>query len=52
MARKYLPLSAGESWINGNPIKGRIESRNDQDWYSTELRKNHCYQIDIWGKEM
>ena len=47
-----IQIAVGDSWINGNPIKGRIEHLYDQDWYSTELQKNHCYQIDIWGKEM
>ena len=45
-------IAVGESWINGTQIMGRIEHEDDQDWYRTDLQRNHCYQIDIWGKEM
>ena len=47
-----VTINVGQSWIKDTQIKGRIEHQNDQDWYRTELQKNHCYQIDIWGKEM
>ena len=43
-------IRVGESWVNGNPVPGRIEYENDRDWYRTELRSGHCYQVDIWGK--
>ena len=45
-------ISAGQSWLNGNPVKGGIEHENDEDWYKTQLTAGHCYQIDIWGKTM
>ena len=45
-------IDVGQSWINDTQIKGRIEHQNDQDWYLTDLVAGHCYQIDIWGKEM
>ena len=40
-------ISVGESWLNGNPVMGRIEQENDQDWYRTRLTRSHCYQIEI-----
>ena len=40
-------ISVGESWLNGNPVMGRIEQENDQDWYRTQLTRGHCYQIEI-----
>ena len=43
-------ISVGESWINMNPVKGRIEHKYDEDWYRTELTKGYCYQIEIRGK--
>ena len=43
-------IAVGESWINLNPFKGRIEHKYDEDWYRTELTKGHCYQIEIRGK--
>ena len=45
-------IRVGESWVNGNPVSGRIEYENDRDWYRTTLKKNHCYQVDIWGKTL
>ena len=45
-------IDVGQSWINDTQINGRIEHQNDQDWYLTDLVAGHCYQIDIWGKEM
>ena len=30
-------------------INGRIDFRNDIDWYRVEFRRNTCYQIDIRG---
>ena len=45
-------ISVGQSWVNGNPVRGRIEQENDKDWYRTQLTAGHCYQIDIWGKTM
>ena len=42
-------IAVGESWTNGNPIKGRIEHLYDVDWYRVELVKDHGYQIDIWA---
>ena len=45
-------LAVGESWINGNPVEGRIEEEWDLDWYKTTLLKDHCYQVDVWGKTM
>ena len=32
-------ISVGESWLNGNPVKGRIDTLNDSDWYHTSLTK-------------
>ena len=43
-------IAAGESWLHGNPVPGRIEEQNDQDWYLTNLRAGRCYQIEIRGK--
>ena len=43
-------ISVGESWINLNPFKGRIEHKYDEDWYRTELTQGDCYQIEIRGK--
>ena len=43
-------IDVGESWLNGNPVPGRIEEQNDQDWYLTNLRAGRCYQIEIRGK--
>ena len=45
-------IQVGQNWINGNPIKGRIEFLDDFDWYKTELEAERCYQVDIWGKTM
>ena len=42
-------IAVGQSWINGNPLDGSIEHLYDEDWYRTELRKGHCYQIDLSG---
>ena len=44
-------IAAGESWVNGNAVLGRIEHRYDQDWYRTVLRENRCYQIEVRGKD-
>ena len=43
-------IEVGESWLNGNPVKGRVEQVYDADWYRTELKGGHCYQIEIRGK--
>ena len=43
-------IDVGESWLNGNPVPGRIEEMNDQDWYSTSLKAGRYYQIEIRGK--
>ncbi len=45
-------IEVGQSWINGTPMKGLIEHALDEDWYREEFGAVHCYQIDIWGKEM
>ena len=45
-------IEVDQSWINDTQINGRIEHEDDQDWYRADLLMNHCYQIDIWGKEM
>ena len=44
-------ISVGESWLNGNPVKGRIDTLNDFDWYHTSLTKGRCYQIEFRGKD-
>ena len=43
-------IDVGESWLHGNPVPGRIEEQNDQDWYLTNLRAGRCHQIEIRGK--
>ena len=43
-------IQLDESWINGNPVRGRPEHEHDQDWYQTTLTKGNCCQIDVWGK--
>ena len=43
-------ITVGESWLNDNPVNGRIEADYDYDWYRTELQRGHCYQIEARGK--
>ena len=43
-------IAVGDSWLNGDPVPGRIETENDEDWYVTKLRAGRCYQIEIRGK--
>ena len=43
-------IAVGDSWLNGDPVPGRIETENDEDWYVTNLRAGRCYQIEIRGK--
>ena len=43
-------ITIGESWLNDNPVNGRIEKDYDYDWYRTTLQGGHCYQIEVRGK--
>ena len=43
-------IEIGESWLNDNPVNGRIEKDYDYDWYRTELQGEHCYQIEVRGQ--
>ena len=44
-------IAVGESWLHGNAVVGAINHWRDNDWYSTELQRNHCYQIEVRGSD-
>ena len=43
-------ISVGMSWVNKNPVVGRIDHADDEDWYRVDLLADHRYQIDIRGQ--
>ena len=44
-------IAVGESWLNGNAVVGAIDHRRDNDWYRTELERNHCYATEVRGRD-
>ena len=44
-------ITVGMSWVNKNPIVGRIDHARDEDWYRVKLVADRRYQIDIRGKD-